>query len=321
MERVLKVLKFLANNKKNFILWLSFSIVIFAFMFPFDDLGEFVSSQVSKLTNNSITLRFEKLKMSLLPHPGFQFHQVYIENAGFPAISAQDLVITPSISGLIRKLPYGIVSTTGLFKGDLRLSLGSGSNTESGTSRHKLNLNGKNLSLQNIRDLMNLPVNLRGLVDLDIKDLQADVNFVEQPDGEIVILIKNFELPTTNLPTQIGTLTLPEIKLSKVELHGRLVGGKLTITSGEIGQESDEIYGSLKLNMGLSFSMIGSFPSPQAGAYNVELDLIVKKSFQEKAGLFLSFLDSYKRTAANGNQYRLRVSANAPGAVPSLTGF
>lgn len=314
----MNILKSFLEHRNKFLLWIFSGFIFLFLLFPFDDLGDLVSSQVSKLTDNSIYLRFDKLNMSLFPQPGFQFNQVYIENVNTPPLSAQELTITPSISGLIRKKPYGHVSAVGLFKGNVDLSLGSGSRTESGLERHKVEIKAKKLNLQNLRELVGLPVPVKGQLDIEVKNAQADISFVEQPEADVVLQIHQFELPTSNLPTQMGTLTLPELKLSNVELKGRLSGGKLN-TTGFLGQEGDEIYGTVKVNLGLPIQNLNGLPSARLGAYVIELDIVTKRPFQEKAALFLSFLESYKQTLPDGAQYKLKISGNGPNAIPSIS--
>ena len=70
MEYVAKFFKLLKENKgKIFIMIVSAFAFIFV-LFPFDDLSDLISSQVAKVTNNAVYVQFERLKMSLFPHPG-----------------------------------------------------------------------------------------------------------------------------------------------------------------------------------------------------------------------------------------------------------
>ncbi len=44
----------------------------------------------------------------------------------------------------------------------------------------------------------------------------------------------------------MGPLTLPDLKLSTVELKGRLAAGRFVIETGTIGKPGDELYGTIK---------------------------------------------------------------------------
>ena len=286
-----------------------FSCLIFLFiLFPFDDLGDLVSAQVGKLTQNKLFLQFDQLKMSLFPQPGMRMKKVHIESIQTPAITAEDLTITPSIAGLIAKKPMGKVSAKGILKGDLQLEISNGSKSEAGVERSQIELVAKKMSLADIRSLVNLPVLLKGKLDLETIAL-ADLSFTEQPEIDMNLKVSQFELPPANMNTAMGPLTLPELKLSQVDLKGKLSNGKFLIESGNIGQNTDELYGTIKGNMGLQIQNLSGVPSPLMGAYSIEIELNAKKSFQDRAGLFLSFLEAYKTPTADGAKFKFRISS------------
>lgn len=317
MEQFRQLLKLIRESKgKIFVMVVS--ALVFAFMlFPFDDLSDLISSQVSRLSNNSVYVQFDKLKMSLFPQPGVKMDQVYIESIRTPAISATELVITPSVRGLIQQKPYGHVSAKGLLKGDVDLQVGKGSKTENGAERHKIEVSAKKISLHDLREMANLPILLKGQLNLESTAL-ADLTFQEQPDIEMNLSINQFELPPSNVNTPMGPLTLPDLKLSTVELKGRLAAGQFVIETGTIGKPGDELYGTIKGKIGLTIVNRGNSFGHQIGAYNIEVDLKTKRSFQERAALFLTFIDGYKTPTSEGSQYKFKVSASNPMMPPSI---
>ncbi|KYG64890.1 type II secretion system protein GspN [Bdellovibrio bacteriovorus] len=318
MEQLRELITLIRNSKGK-ILVLILSAFVFTFLlFPFDDLSDLISSQVSKVTNNSVYVSFEKLKMSFFPQPGVKMDQVYIESIRTPALSAQELVITPSISGLIAQKPYGQVSAKGLLKGDVEVEVGKGSRTENGIERHRVEVSAKKVSLQDLRELANLPVLLKGELDLESTAL-ADLTFQEQPDVEIDLKINKFELPPSNVNTPMGPLTLPDLKLTSVELKGRLAAGRFIIETGTIGRPGDELQGTIKGDIAINIVNRGGGFGQQIGAYNFNIDLKAKKAFQDKAILFLGFLDGYKTATPEGGQYKFRVSATNPMMPPSIS--
>lgn len=317
MENISRLFKLLKDSKgKLFVMVLSSLLFIFI-LFPFDDLSDLISSQVSKLTNNSLYVQFDRLKMSLFPTPGVRMDQVYIESIRMPSLSAEQLVITPSISGLIQQKPYGQISAKGFLKGDVELQMGKGTRTENGIERQKIEISAKKVALNDLRALGNLPIMLKGQVSIESTAL-ADLTFQEQPDVDLNLTISSFELPPSNVNTPMGPLTLPDLKLSTVELKGRLAAGRFIIETGTIGKPGDELYGTIKGNIGITIINQGGRFGQQIGAYNFEIDLKAKKSFQDRAALFLSFIDGYKTPTAEGAQFKFKVSATNPMMPPSI---
>lgn len=317
MEQLRQLFKLLKDGKGKIFLMIFSSFVFLFLLFPFDDLSDLISSLVSKVTNNGVYVQFEKLKMSLFPQPGVKMDQVYIESIRTPALSAQELIITPSIRGLIQQKPYGHVIAKGLLNGDVNLDIGKGTRSDNGVERHRIEVTAQKVSLHDLRELVNLPVLLKGQLNLQTTAL-ADLTFQEQPDVDIDLTISKFELPPANIETAMGPLTLPDLKLTAVELKGRLAAGRFIIETGTIGKPGDELYGTIKGNMGLSIINQGGGFGKQIGSYDFEIDLKAKRSFQDRAALFLSFVDSYKTPTADGAQYKFKVTASNPLMPPSI---
>ncbi|KHD87750.1 MAG: hypothetical protein OM95_12075 [Bdellovibrio sp. ArHS] len=317
MEQLRQLLKLIRESKGKIAVMVVSAFVFLFLLFPFDDLSDLISSQVSRLTNNSVYLQFERLKMSVFPQPGVQMDQVYIESLRTPALSAQELVITPSISGLIAQKPYGHVSAKGLLKGDVDLVVGKGAKSDNGIERQKIEIKAQKVALHDVRELANLPVLLKGQINLETTAL-ADLTFQEQPDVEMDLTVNQFELPPSTVNTFMGPLTLPDLKLASVELKGRLAAGRFVIETGTIGKPGDEIYGTVKGNIGINIVNRGGSFSPQFGAYSFDIDLKIKPSFQARASTFIGLLDAYKTPATDGAQFKLRVSATNPALPPSI---
>lgn len=317
MDKIRQLLKIIKEGKGKIFIMLFASLVSLFLLFPFDDLSDLISSQVSKLTNNSVYLQFEKLRLSLIPQPGLEMTQVYVESPQTPAISVNELEIAPSISGLIQQKPYGSISAKGLLKGNVSIQLKKGTKTENGIERQRIEVSAKEISLSDLRAMANLPVLLKGQINLETV-AQADLTFQEQPDVDLDLIVNKFELPPSNVNTPMGPLTLPDLKLSTVELKGRLAAGRFIIETGTIGKPGDELFGTIKGNIALNIINRGGTFGHQIGAYNFEIDLKAKKPFQERAALFLSFIDGYKTPTSEGAQYKFKVSATNPMMPPNI---
>lgn len=317
IELISKLIKLIKSNLGKFFVSLLAAIIFVFLLFPFDDLGDLVSTQVAQLTHNSLYVQFDRLRMSLFPQPGVAMEQVFVESIHTPGISAQEITITPSISGLIQQRPYGHIAAHGFLKGNVDLKLNKGNRSDNGVERQKLEINAQKVSLTDIRELANLPVMLKGRVDLQTTAL-ADLSFQEQPEVDVNLTISQFELPPASINTPMGPLTLPDLKLASVELKGRLSAGKFIIETGTIGKPTDDLHGTISGNIGLNLNNQGGSISPQVGAYTLEVNLKAKQSFQERATLFLTFIDAYKTPMAGGAQYKFKVMANAPGLPPNI---
>lgn len=317
MGKVIELLSLLRGNKdKLFILFVSPLVFLF-FLFPFDDLSDLITSQVSALSGNSVYVQFEKLKMSLIPQPGAKMDQVFIQTVNTPPLSINELLITPSISGIIQQRPFGKVLAKGLLQGDVKVQLSKGKATENGLERQQIEISASDISLTELRDLAKIPMLLRGKLNLETSIL-ADLSFQEQPDLNLNLDIDKFELPPSNINTPMGDLTLPDLKLTSITLKGRLSAGRFIIETGTLGKPNDELFGTIKGNIDISIlNRDGSF-SQQMGGYNLEIDLTAKRSFQDRAALFLGFIDNYKTPLSDGAQYKFKMSATGPGMPPSF---
>lgn len=317
LDALRKAIRLLFQSKMKIFIMILSTLVFLLVLFPTNDLGDLVSSQVARVTHNRLFLQFEELKLSLFPTPGMKVEHVFVETQGIPGVAAQEIRVTPSLGGLIAQKPYGSVSAKGLFKGDVQINVKSGARTENGVERQKVEIRAQKLNLQDLREVARLPVMMKGQVDLESAAL-IDLSFSEQPDVDINLSVRQFELPPSNISTPMGPLTLPDLKLTAVELKGRLAGGKLIIENGQIGKEGDELRGQITGNMDLSVMNSGGILSPILGGYTFNVNLKAKRSFQDRANLFLTFIDAYKTPTAEGAEYRFKVSAASTLVPPNI---
>jgi type II secretion system protein N len=318
MNWVRKALALFLENKGKFVLMIFSALVFIFLLFPFEDLSDLVSARVSKLTSNQVYLQFEKMRLSIFPSPGMAFEDVHVETAMFPAIKAQEIVISPAVSALITQKPAGSVSAKGFLRGNLDVSIKPGGKSDNGVERQKIVLNAQKLNLGELREMLQLPVLIKGNLDVASTTL-ADLSFQEQPDMDVTLKVERFELPISNVQTPMGPLTLPEVKLASVELKGRLSAGKFLIENGVIGKDTDELHGTIKGNMDLQIQNRDGSVLAFPGAYSFDIDLSARKSFQDRANLFLSFIDSYKIPTADGARYKFKVNASSIQMPPNIS--
>ncbi len=334
MDYIKKFLTFLKEHKWKWVGILA-STLLFAFwLFPFSDLNDYVSTQVSKLTSDQIYLQFDNLRISLFPQAGVALNNVKVEGKGLPTLKTQDLIITPAVLPLLNLARIALAEKMGLsptiekdlnleiikaikaqqfLNGQVEVSLNPGTKTENGTARQKISISAQKLSLAELRGLLELPLSMKGNLSLE-SQAQADLTFQEQPDMDFQLKIEKFELPVSNLEIKdFGPLSLPELKLAQVDLKGRLTAGKLIIEQGVIGQEKDEVHGNIKGDIMLFINGRGKTPAPEFGGYNFEVSLNIKKSFQDRAAFFLLLIEKHMKPNADGALYSFKISG------PNLT--
>jgi type II secretion system protein N len=305
------------QKKLHFFLGFVSALIVAFLVFPYDDLSDLVSAQVSAQTRNTVYVQFERLKLSLFPQAGAQLEQVFVESLFLPAgIHAQEITVTPALRALISQKPYGHVTAKGLFKGDVDIRLGSGGTSERGNEMKRLDITAERMQLQELRQLARLPGLIRGRLDLSASGI-LDSSFAEQPDMEVNIKIAQLDVPPLNIaiPQFGGDITLPELKISAVELKGRLANGRFMIENIKLGgANGDDLQGSVKGSLGMNLRNVGGAPSPEFSNYTFDIDLQASPSFQERARLYLSFIEPYKEA----NRYRFKVSGANFGGNPSF---
>lgn len=318
IEQVKSFFRFLFKHKWKFVICFNSVIVFLLMLFPFNDLTDLVTSQVSQLTKNSVYVQMDELELSAFP-TGIRVGNLLIETSQFPAIRTQQLTVSPSVMSLINKRPAGSMEADGFLDGSLRLNLGPGSKTDSGIDRQKLEITGQKINLAKARELASINLPFKGTLNIESSAL-ADLSFSEQPDLDLNLEISKFELPPANVETPFGPLTLPELKLGQIQLKGRLSNGRFQIEQGTLGKAGDDIVGTIKGGIGLQIVNRGGTITPQLGAYSLEIDMTTSAAFTEKASLFLTFVEQHKKAAPQGaSRYAFKVSAAGPQSPASVS--
>lgn len=316
--------QFLSKNKGRIFLYFIFVIVFLFVLFPFNDFGDLVSAQVSKLTNNQFFIGFDQMKISAYPNPGVELNQVVVETPFLPSLSAQRITVLPSAQGLITQRPYGKVSIAGFLNGNINLHVGKGPKTEKGAERLKLDLKVQKISLQEVRQLAHLPVAIKGQLNIDSQIL-ADLAMTEAPEiNDLNLLVDQFELLPSSLDLNGLSVSIPAIKLAQAELKGRLSEGQFYIESANLGRPSDELSGQLKGKIQMTVINTPQGPSVVPGAYDLSLSLKVKKSFRDLiqiSEILMSFGDygRFFNTTPDGIEFKARITGASFGLLPQMS--
>lgn len=317
MNAIVIFFRFLFANKGKIAITFILTLVFLFVLFPLSDLNDLVSSQVSKLTGNRIFLQFENMHINPLT-TSISLEKVYVETPQISALTSDSLEMSPSISALIAKKPGGKITAKGFLKGELEISVHPAAST-SGVDKSKIEVVANRISLKEAREVANLNLPIKGELTLT-SQATADLSMTEQPELDLNMTIMKFELASTSIPLQdFGQLALPEIKMGKIELKGRLANGKFLIENGKLGTNKDDLYGEIKGDLSVSFQNLGGQVTPVIGAYNLSLDIKATQNFKDRAKLFLSFLDGYKVESGPINNYKFKIYAAQMGMPPQFT--
>lgn len=319
MNQIVILFRFLLKHKWK-IVSTAFLVLIFTIMlFPFSDLNDLVSNQVSKITNNNVFVEFENMHVNPVTTT-LSFEKIYLETPQISGLSSDELSVSPSLLALITKKPSGTITAKGFLNGDIEIHIKPITPENSQTEKTKLDVTANNISLHEAKQAANINLPIKGQLSLTTQAL-ADLSLTEQPELDMNLTILKFEMASTSVPLQdFGQITLPEVKLGKIELKGRLSNGKFQIETGKFGTTQDELYGELKGELSISFQNAGGQIIPIIGSYNIMIDLKATSTFKGKAQLFLSFLDGYKASSTeNLTHYKFKISANRMGSPPQFS--
>jgi type II secretion system protein N len=328
MNLIVLFFRFLKNNTARIFIVLLLSIVFLFVLFPLGDLNDLASTEVSKATNNSIYLQFENMSLNPLTMT-VGLENLSIETPQTNTLKAEQLKISPSIAAAVTKQIGGTLTVAGFLKGDVSLEISPSAGGE-GPKKSKVNIVASNISLNEARQVARLNLPLKGQMNLtsqaviDLNPFIApnpeDNSAYEQPEMDVNLTITQFEVPSTTVNTgMMGSLNVPEVKFDKVELKGKLSNGKFQIESGKLGSNKNDLYGDIRGELGLNLIKSGGRIIPQFTTYNISVDLKANTSFQQKAGLFLSFLESSKTSSGPTAQYKFRVQGDMMGGAFNMT--
>jgi type II secretion system protein N len=318
MNAIVIFFRFIFSNFKKVLLVVFLTIVFIFLLFPLSDLNDLISSQVSKLTGNRVFLQFDRLHFNPLSVT-LGLDNVVVETPQLASLTSESVKISPSIIAAFQKKPGGSFTASGFLKGGVDVQISpAGSPSKGGADKSKISLDAHDISLGELSRIAQLSVPMKGQLKLTSSGL-VDLTLSEQPDMDLNLLINRFEVPSTTVTlAMMGALNIPQMNFDKVELHGKLSNGKFQIESGKLGSAKDDFSGDIKGEIGLTLMNAQGQVVPQIGNFDISLDLKANTSFQQRAGLFLSFLDAYKRMNGSTAQYRIKIQGS-PFGVPQIT--
>lgn len=329
------------RNKTFFATTLLSAVFFFAWMFPFTDLSDAVTSAIARGSNNAVYAQFDKLDLNVVPLVSVSATGVSADLMNLPTLSFKYLNLRPAWFSMLFSplklikaargdmeaqsyaavLALSHVRLGGIFKGDVSLDL-SPDKVENGALTARTDLEIDSLDLNEVQDWANLPVKLKGKANADVS-MKFDSTMQAQPEGEFNLNVKSFSLPASTVMIPMGEasmpVNLPTLTLANVVFKGRLVGGNLILEEGIFGASGDPVYGKIKGQIGIHFINAGGQMIPQIGSYNFRVDMNSTKAVEKEIGIAFLLFDSAKTPTATGSRYLFQASGQGLGGVPSIT--
>lgn len=310
------------RNHKMKIVFCVFAFVFFIFvLFPYDDLSDLVTEKVAQATQNQVFLRFEHLGLAVFP-PSLALDQVEVDTPFLPTLKASSMTLAPSIARFLAFNPGASFSARDLFKGDLSGSVGAKKEKE--VQKIDLSLDYDGFDLKTMGEFFDSSWPIQGQASVGIKGL-VEMEFTEQPEGELEITIDKMILPNT-LPATIpfvGGTQIPQIAFGKVKLQGRLTNREFIIDSGTFGEDKDALRGLMKGKLQITFVRMGQQIVPQFGPYDLRVDLQMDRGFeadlQRRLTIVYDMIGRYKTATGKGARYMMRVAGTNFYAPPNVT--
>lgn len=315
------LLKFLKTQKLNSLKVISVFLILFLLMsfylFPFNDLSDYATTQIYLNTQKNVYAQFDNLELNLLPFPSVSADDLTVDTRQLPQITAQHVVITPSLMSFIKKTPAidklvleGFLGSTTTFK------MKNTELTDKGDLKTSLQLLVDQLDLSHLPELISSPIEPKGRVNAEITGT-IDSGFDEPPESEFQMQSGPVTLPSFNLALNAFSVAIPDLKFTQIRLKGRLIDEKLNIEELTLGTSKDPLYLRVKGETGLKLRKLGPSVRPTISDYKVRLDLQINKDLESEL-YFLGFLDSMKAAdvAPYRSRFLFRLSAKDTYSVP-----
>ncbi len=317
MSRFVKAIQnVLRFHKKKIGLFFVFFIIFLVYLFPYNDLGDLVTSKVSQYTHNGVYLQFSDLNPSLFPSLGFEFKNVSIDTPILQSIKADSLTVRPAILSLLTLKPGLSMSADGLFKGKAHLSGAIPGLSPEASMKPKISGDVSNMDLADVTKAFKLPMDLSGKFSMETDSIAMDLNNWQQLTGDISANIKDAKIGAMNINTPLGPLPLPSMNFSIIDLKADAKDGTVKVQKLALGKTGDELSGTAKGQFEYRNEMM-------LGTYDFSIEIEVLASFETKMGVLWStlegFIESFKRSSPPGKKtFAFRISGQGVIAPPRI---
>lgn len=307
MKFIRPIIIFFKLHKTKLFFTSASTVLLLIIFFPREDLSAFISSSITKLTNNNVAISFEDINFDIIPYPRVTFQKVRLSTQVVQGLETEKLIVTPNIISLLSLKPGASIYLNGFFNGDAKVNFQSTLPNEDG-QKIFLDLDLNSIGIDRLTSMITLPANLSGKLDLRVKG-NMDTAIKEQPSFNITMTLDKAGVTNISIPTAIGPLTLPNITLNNVISQLKLDKGKLQITSVKV-DTSSSIYGNITGTVDIELKNTRRGVTPQIGVYDLKFNVGLSPSLEEEMEVYLNTLgivkykqNGFYRFAANGTPY------------------
>jgi hypothetical protein len=314
------ILSWLWAKKSKFFLLTALVTLFTLLFFPLEDLRELVTIKVYEQSGRKIFVLFNTVNLGLIP-PHISVGELKVSSPQLGSnISAQKVTLIPFSDLFLKQTPAGEVQIEGLWSGIIKASIKPGRLLENNVRSQKVSFLTEKINLKTLSETVKLPIRILGSANATATG-EIDPSLVTQPDLDFEVTVKGFELPPSQVETMMGPLILPHMKLGDAKIKGRWAGGKIQIESLQFGKLDDDIVGTGMGYLMLNIQNQGGQIVPEMGGYQLELDILIKKSLESQLGLFISLIEAYKTQTPDGARFRFRLSGNNLYTPPNFGPF
>ncbi|RME18133.1 MAG: type II secretion system protein GspN [Bdellovibrio sp.] len=324
-EALKKILIFLKNlvkyHKLKIFSFFVFFMFFFVILFPYNDLIDVVSTQVSQRTQNKVYIDFEDLHLKLFPLPGVNLSHITLNALDYPPLSIASLSVYPSLGSLLTFKKGAKAEIEKLLGGYWKVEWQESKGRQK-QQIHEVKTEFKKVALRALLQFFNLPVSGSGTLQAKVSG-HIDPTFIQPPKMDILLQgqkVKTHPLFLDN--PMMGGISLPGLQWSYILLKGRLVDSQLIIEKAELGVPKDPIFLRFKGRFNLEIKKQGSHLWTQWGSYEGKVDLQITPSM-EKEMVFRTLKTLYGSTrqqTSKGIRYLFKINGNgfAMGSMPSV---
>lgn len=320
---------FLRNNVGKLLMLPLVVILWIPFIFPYGDLRALVATTGSRAMGEGTAVDFDSMSLGLGFPISFDFEGFEFVRSGLPALTADRLTATPSLSALLTQKPGGKIEAEGIFNGQITASLAPGAALKNSPG-NKQEITAKIAGVQlgaltsALKRAGILNFTAQGALDTDAS-ASIDLSLTDQPVADINLSANAVSVPSIAVPIpSMGPVQTPSLQFAKLDFKGKLQEGKIQIEEFVFGQGSDSLSGRVRGELGLNIRNEGGRMRAIPGAMDLKIELNVSKSMMDamtKSGIALALLmvDKFKTIQGDNLKYGFRVQVQMLGMTPTFT--
>ena len=297
----------------KFLLFAFFTSLILFFIFPYEKLGESITSQVYEASNETLLIDFSDLSPKIFPL-GARFKDFSFHHKSHKLIPVGNLSLSISLFDLLMLTPSLKVHASSLYGGTLNLKwkqLKASVSQDKVIQKIDLSARGINLdqALSNLVDFSKIScqLSLDGSVSITPEKPPSE------PSGRLQVnSTKPCLLEGLKVNTAIGPLRVPQLNFTSIAMSSSWKKGEYQLKKLELGNISDELY--VKVSGNINHSLVTRKRSP----WSAEVEVHVSSSGKSKFKTYLNFLEKYQSTTLTGYKYAFQLEARNLGLFPTL---